>query len=260
MKDKVFAYMRVSTTNQAREGYSLSYQEDLIKEYCNSNSLELIETFKDEAISGAVIDEEEMVVDRPALQEMLSRLQYEEVKYIVTLNTSRLWRSDMTKILIQRVLKKHNVDVRAIEQPSYSIYASDPSNVLINGIMEVIDEYARLEIAMKLSRGRKKKAEQGGFAGGGVVFGYTSSKTEKTIEVDAEQSEIVRVVFNLKQTRPDMSLAQIADFLNSNGYRTAKQKWFTKTQVKRILDHESFYRGIYKYGGIEVKGKHVSLI
>lgn len=39
---------------------------------------------------------------------------------MVVLNTSRLWRADIVKVLIQRELKRYKVDVKAIEQPQYS--------------------------------------------------------------------------------------------------------------------------------------------
>ena len=46
-------------------------------------------------------------------------------------------------------------------------------------MLELLDQYQRLEIALKLSRGRKKKAEQGGYAGGGVLFGYKAKKDKR---------------------------------------------------------------------------------
>ncbi|PFE31142.1 recombinase family protein, partial [Bacillus cereus] len=48
--------------------------------------------------------------------------------------------------------------------------------------------------------------------------------------------------------------------LNAEGYRTEKGKRFTKVQVKRMLDRESFYRGIYTYGQIQTNGKHSGII
>jgi len=44
------------------------------------------------------------------------------------------------------------------------------------------------------------------------------------------------------------------------GHRTEKGKRFTKVQVKRILDRESFYRGIYTYGQIQANGQHQAII
>lgn len=48
------------------------------------------------------------------MQEMLSDLKWRDVKDINVLKTSRLWRADIVKVLIQRELKRHQVDVKAI--------------------------------------------------------------------------------------------------------------------------------------------------
>lgn len=58
------------------------------------------------------------------------------------------------------------------------------------------------------------------------------------------------------QKHPSWSLSQIAVELNQAGYRTVQGKLFTKVQIKRILDREDFYRGMYRYGQIEAKGLH----
>lgn len=131
MKDQVVGYVRVSTRGQVKDGYSLSYQSEEIQRYCDRHNLELLDIYKDEGISGAMVDEDELTIDREGLQEMLSDLKWRDVKYVVVLNTSRLWRSDIVKVLIQRELKRYKVDVRAIEQPTYSIYTSDPSDSLL---------------------------------------------------------------------------------------------------------------------------------
>jgi len=89
--------------------------------------------FKDEGISGAKVDEEALEVDRMGFQEMLEFLSHQNVDYVVTLNTSRLWRSDIVKVLVQQELKKYGVDIRSIEQPQYSIHKKDSSDFLING-------------------------------------------------------------------------------------------------------------------------------
>lgn len=143
------------------------------------NGIELVSIYEDQGQSGATVDEEGLTVERDGLQDLLAELKYNKVDYVVVLNTSRLWRSDMAKVLIQREFKRNKVDVKAIEQSTYSIYANDPNDFLINGMMELLDQYQRLEIAMKLSRGRRKKAEQGGYAGGGVPYGLTALKVRR---------------------------------------------------------------------------------
>lgn len=128
MEEKVVGYVRVSTEGQVREGYSLTYQVEEIERYCIENELQLLHIYEDKGISGATVDEDGLTVEREGLQELLSDMTYHQVSHVIVLNTSRLWRSDMAKVLIQRELKKYKVDVKAIEQPNYSIYTHDPND------------------------------------------------------------------------------------------------------------------------------------
>jgi DNA invertase Pin-like site-specific DNA recombinase len=86
-------------------------------------------------ISGAKVDEDDLVIVREGLQEMLCNLKSLNVSSIIVLNTSRLWRSDMTKVLIHRELKSHQVDITSIEQPNYSIYTHDPNDFLVSKML-----------------------------------------------------------------------------------------------------------------------------
>lgn len=216
--------------------------------------------FKDEGISGAKVDEEALEVDRIGFQEMMEYLSHHGVDYVVILNTSRLWRSDIVKVLVHRELKKYGVDIRSIEQPQYSIHKKDPNDFLINGLMELLDQYQRLEIALKLGRGRNKKPQQGGYAGGNVALGYKVEKGKKSLVIDGRQAKTVQRVFNLRDEYPSWSLTQLAEQLNEEGHRTKQGKLFTKVQIKRILDRKAFYSGLYRYGDITANGKHQAIL
>lgn len=256
----VVGYIRVSTQGQAKDGYSLAYQEDEIRDYCEAQGWKLVHLFSDEGISGAKVDEDALEVDRAGFQDMLSSLSAQSINYVVVLNTSRLWRSDIVKVLIHREFKKYGVDVCSIEQSNYSITKKDPNDFLMNGLMELLDQYQRLEIAMKLGRGRNKKAQQGGYAGGRATFGYKAQKGLKVIEVDERQAMVVQRVFALKVQFPEWSLSQTAMQLNIENLKTKEDKAFTKVQVKRILDRRGFYEGVYSYGNIKAVGLHTAII
>src|SRR4051794_28383514 len=131
----VVGYIRVSTQGQAKDGYSLAYQEDEIRDYCEAQGWKLVHLFSDEGISGAKVDEDALEVDRAGFQDMLSSLSTQSIDYVVVLNTSRLWRSDIVKVLIHREFKKYGVDVCSIEQSNYSINKKDPNDFLMNGLM-----------------------------------------------------------------------------------------------------------------------------
>ena len=52
-RQKVFAYLRVSTDEQVQHGNGLDIQEAAIRSYCKAQNLNLVEVFKDQGISGS---------------------------------------------------------------------------------------------------------------------------------------------------------------------------------------------------------------
>ena len=66
-------WLRVSTMGQVKEGYSLGEQLDEIEKFCTANGYNLVDTFRDEGISGAKADEDEMRINRDGLLDMLDR-------------------------------------------------------------------------------------------------------------------------------------------------------------------------------------------
>jgi len=250
---KAIGYIRVSTETQVREGQGLEVQAEQIKKYCKANKLDLVSIYEDKGISGAKADEESLTIDREGLQDMLADIPTTDVKYIVVLNTSRLWRSDLVKVLIQRELKKHQVDVKAIDQPTYSIYSkSDPSQFLINGMMELLDQYQRLEIALKLKRGKINKAKQGGFAGGTRALGYRKIEVDNKpdIGIDPQEAETVSMIRKLRKR--GLSMKAIADRLNDTGIPTKRGgKWYAST-IQYILKNR-LYKGLFEYNSIKTK-------
>ncbi|MDI6772501.1 MAG: hypothetical protein QME77_07925 [bacterium] len=73
------------------------------------------------------------------------------------------------KVLIRRELRRYGVDVRSIMQPTYSLAAKDPADVLIHGMLELLDEYERLTIALHLRLRRLQKAKQRGNRASGLL-------------------------------------------------------------------------------------------
>ncbi len=109
--------------------------------------------------------------------------------------------------------------------------------------MELLDQYQRLEISLKLTKGRNKKAKEGGYAGGRATFGYMKQQGEKELRIHNGHAEVVKRLFELKQLHKKWSLSKLAEALSDEGYETTQGKAFTKVQVKRILDRESFIKG-----------------
>ena len=62
-------YIRVSTEDQAREGFSLGEQEEKLKQYCKYKEFEIFKIYKDAGISAKDME------NRPAFKEMLEDMK-----------------------------------------------------------------------------------------------------------------------------------------------------------------------------------------
>ena len=89
-------YIRVSTLDQAREGFSLGQQEEQLKALCERKGYEVYKIYADEGIS-AKNDK------RPAYQSMMNDVKNGTINVIVAFKMDRLTRS------VYDVVKKQDV-------------------------------------------------------------------------------------------------------------------------------------------------------
>lgn len=254
---KYFGYVRVSTETQAEKGYGLEAQEQAITKYAYDNNILLEKIFRDEGITGNMkdTDDDEAINKREGLMELLAACDPGDT--VIILNTSRLWRSDMTKAIIRRELIKHETKIISIEQPKYDLYTKDPNDYLINAIMEALDVYERMSISLKLARGRTVKAHGGDKPSGVVNYGYRYSDDKKHIEVNPEEASLVKLMFTLGQK--GKSLNEIATELNSKGYKTRRGCSWSAGGIQMILRNR-FYLGELLHQGKTIKGNHEPIV
>ena len=255
---KVFLYCRVSTLQQKEAGFGIETQLRICRDHCRQGELDPIREFVDRGISGTTMD-------RPALDEMLREL--DQVDAVVVVNTSRLWRAILPQALIQQALKDAGKDIIAVDQPTYSINseedAENAEDMLVHGIMEVLDRYHRLELKRKLMRGRREKASRGYVPCGHAAFGYRWSeqradgKRIRAIEPDPEEGPLVGEIF--RGYLRIQSITKLREYLILKGH-TNRSGHFFSVEALRVVLGNPVYKGVVKYGPIEEVGKHEPLI
>ena len=95
-------YIRVSTEDQAREGFSLGEQKEKLLQLCKFKEYEVFKVYQDAGISAKNME------DRPAFQEMLADMKKGKINYIVAYKLDRVTRSvrDLEELISQ--LEKYN--------------------------------------------------------------------------------------------------------------------------------------------------------
>ena len=246
---EVFGYVRVSLSVQAKEGFSLAAQRQAITKFCHRKRFHLRELFADEGVSGT----DAKIGERKGLLTMLARIG--EVKAVVVVNTSRLWRDDLAKALIKRELLQNGVEVVSLDQSTYRLNSTDPSEFLVNGMLELLDQFVKMQLVMTMELGRQEKLANGGFPGGGVPLGYDTKDGELVVS-DAER-RIVDLVVSLR--KKGCGFRQIATRLNERGVKGKRGGRFHKRTIRRIVANET-YLGRIRYGKKSVRGNHTPLV
>jgi site-specific DNA recombinase len=246
---KVVAYCRVSTDNQKEEG-TINLQIDNIKEYCQKQGFDLIDTFKDEGVSGGI-------EDRPALASLFNYLESEQGKGIETVVVWKLDRLARDLYIQEHLIKKLELlGKRLISTKEPNLESDDPMRKAFRQFMGVVAELEKAFITMRLSGGRIQKAKQGGYAGGGIALGYLTK--EKELQPTELEAETIKTIFALKRGKR-LSINEIARFLQEQGYQTKRGGSWHASTVSYILKNQ-IYKGNYEYKGIGSKRSDLALL
>lgn len=238
-KERVCGYARVSSTRQGSEkGFGLDTQRKAIVEYALKHNLDLHDVYSD-VISGT----EESMEARVAYWQMLQLCEKENIKKIIILDVSRLFRDSAAVVRVKKDLLSRSIEVYSINQPQYSIHSKDPSEFLISSIMDTLSTWDRLTLVGKLKAGRLEKVKQGRYPGTGVPLGFQVHNRE--LIINEIELKLVKYIYRLR--RRGLTAYNISLRLNAAGIVGKRGGLFTPTTVKRILKSK-IYKGFIKYG------------
>ncbi len=218
MKVKAYAYLRVSTTGQVKEGKDgLERQKRAIKRYAKKNKIEIVDWFVEKGISGAILN-------RPELVKMLSVPEKDRtgVTMVIVEKVDRIARDLMIQENILNDLKGMGLNCISCEEGDLNLLNNDPSRKLIRQIFGAIAEYDKEMTVMKLRVARERIRATGKKCEG--------RKSYKEISPDI-------IKFIRKQYKDKVIIYYIAKQLNDKVYTSLDGKKFNRDIINKIISN-----------------------
>ena len=222
-------YMRVSTEEQAKEGYSLPSQKRKLMSYCDAHDWPIVAIYTDEGISAKNID------DRPQAKQLLEDAKNGLFENILILKVDRLARNTRNLLEIVDLLKKHKVHLNAVEE---TIDYETPTGKMMLTILGSFAELERSTITARTNAGKEQKRLSGyKVAGGFIPYGYEFKEGQFVAIPD--QAEIIQKIY--KMYLDGMTGNEICIKLQSDHIPSPKNgKTWERSTLMRILKNETY--------------------
>ncbi|MDB1687468.1 recombinase family protein [Enterococcus casseliflavus] len=237
-------YIRVSTMEQAKEGYSIPAQTSKLKAYAEAKDYYVVNTYTDPGYSGAKLE-------RPGLKQLISDVKAKKIDVVIVYKLDRLSRSQKnTLYLIEDVFQKHDVDFISMLE---SFDTSTPFGRATIGMLSVFAQLERDTITERMHMGRTERAKQGYYHGSGVVpIGYDYVNGE--LVINEYEAGIVREIFDLY-----VHHGKGQQHITRKMVQKYPEKVKTLTIIKYALQNP-IYIGKISWDGQVYDGKHTPII
>ena len=229
---KAGIYIRVSTEDQAREGFSLGEQQEKLEALCKYKGFEIYKIYKDAGISAKDMEH------RPEFQAMLKDMRDGKINYIVAYKLDRVTRSvrDLEELITE--LEKNNC---------YLICDRDDVNTsTANGrfFVRMLTVLSQLEI--EIVSERTKFGMTGAIKAGHIPshcpIGYKRAD-DKRMVVDETTKDVVIRIYNMYLE--GKSYQEISNTFNSEKVLFPQKKKWRDVDIERIINNR-IYMGDYE--------------
>lgn len=248
---RVVIYIRVSTQEQAKEGYSIEAQREKLLAYCKARGWQVVAVIVDPGYSGSNLD-------RPGIQELISNITNYDVVLVYKLD--RLSRSQMDTLhLIEHVFLPNGVDFISMSE---SFDTSTPFGRAVIGILSVFAQLERETIKERMDMGRVERVKEGKFQGGNAPIGYDYDPETGTLVVNEYEAMQVRMVFDLyigTPDRPGIGFRKISEIMQEKGFTTKYGDWRHSRTVTTTIQNRA-YLGEIHYRDHVVTNAHEPII
>ncbi len=245
---QAYLYIRVSTEEQANEGFSIDNQKRACQEYAQSRGYRINKVFQEDGKSART-------TDRPALQGMLKAIDKEPIDAVVIYKIDRFARNVGDFDRLYREFKSKGIKLLSVTEGDLSEGTS-----LVPNIFASVAQWES-EVNSQRTRDALMQKFREGWQPTPPPIGYRSiggDRERKTCEPDPHVGPIIRELFELYATG-NYSILEIQDWLVARNVVSKGGKGVGHSTICNILNN-SFYYGLIRWHGQSKMGNHEPII
>lgn len=237
-------YCRVSTDEQAQQGFSIESQKARLEAFCQSQGWSNYQFYIDDGYSGTHLN-------RPALGTLIADIKVGKIAGVLVYRLDRLGRKQKDVLhLLEDIFEPHHVVFRSATEP---FDTSTSFGKAMLGMLAVFAQLERDTIIERTTLGRRQRIKEGLWPGGRSPFGYRWDPLAQQLCLVPEEAIIVKRVYQLFLSGE--SLTGISRWLSMH---STSRKW-THTFVREMLSRP-VYMGAFRTDETLVTGCHEAIV
>lgn len=226
-------YVRVSTQEQAEEGYSIKAQIERLNAYATSQDWKVVKTYVDDGQSAKDMKRRE-------LTRMLDDMKEDVFDCVLVYKLDRLTRSVLDLYTMLNVFEKYNVKFKSATE----VY--DTTNAmgrLFITLVAALAQWERENLGERVRMGMHQKAKEGKWTVSLTPIGF--DKENDFLKINEAEAATVKEIFRLYLSGK-YGVGKIAKMLNQRGMKTKSKRNWNFATVHYVLKNK-IYIGTMRY-------------
>jgi site-specific DNA recombinase len=237
---RIVGYVRVSTSRQAEDGFSISVQRERIAQYVKALDLgDLVEIIVDEGESAKDLK-------RPGMERLLGMIRRREIDMVVVAKLDRATRSMRDLLGLLSTFERYRVEFASIAE---RLDTSSASGRFFVGMLGLVAEWElertrerTAEVARKLTRDGRAISRTAPYGGRLVSREIMTSKgpaMRQFVEADPERRSELEAVALARSLRSEgISIGEIRKRIFEAGFRNRNGSPYAKGSIARMLSDD----------------------
>lgn len=215
-------YIRVSTQEQADEGFSISAQKHRLTAYAESQDWNIVGIYPDEGRSAKD-------TNRPELKRLIEDIKNGLIDVVLVYKLDRLTRSVLDLYELLKIFEKHNCKFKSATE----VYDTTTAiGRLFLTLVAALAQWERENLAERVRFGMREKVSQGQWHGSKPPYGFNIENGHLIIKPD--EADVLEKIFTM-YVYQGLSDRKVAISLNEMGIRTQNGALWNEAKVKYKL-------------------------